>query len=221
RSPEPPASFGYTVDDQVAFVDALLAEAGVTEPVTVVVHDIGGMMGVPWVARNLARVRGLMITNTVAFEGFKWFGIARRWGDASFTGRLRSALMMWAIGLRGGAPFKRAFGQQNPQLDPAELDRITRTFALNTAAKNASLRQFRELLRGDFFSGFDAMNEAITAAVPTRVLWGDGDPYVATQYAQRFARAKATVLPGVGHWVPMVAADRLADEIRALVGVPG
>src|SRR5436305_6994256 len=39
KSPEPPASFDFSLPSQVAFVDALLAALGVTERVLVIVHD--------------------------------------------------------------------------------------------------------------------------------------------------------------------------------------
>src|SRR5271156_1939963 len=46
ESPEPPKSFGYSVRDQVVFVDAFLKAVNVTEKAVLVVHDIGGVMGV-------------------------------------------------------------------------------------------------------------------------------------------------------------------------------
>ena len=48
----------------------------------------------------------MVITNTVAFEGFPWFPIARQWGDTSLAGRIRSSLGMAALGLRKGALFQ-------------------------------------------------------------------------------------------------------------------
>ena len=71
--PEPPASFTYSLADQMRFVDAVLRAMAVAEPVILVVHDTGGMVGTAWAAANLERIRGMVITNTVAFEGFPGF----------------------------------------------------------------------------------------------------------------------------------------------------
>jgi pimeloyl-ACP methyl ester carboxylesterase len=101
ESPEPPKSFSYSVHDQVAFLDAFLAAVKVTEKAVLVVHDIGGVMGVAWAGTNYSRLKGLLITNTVAFEGFEWFALARMWGDDSARGRLRAAVGMFMIGLGG------------------------------------------------------------------------------------------------------------------------
>jgi pimeloyl-ACP methyl ester carboxylesterase len=102
ESPEPPASFTYSLADQMRFVDAVLRAMAVAEPVILVVHDTGGMVGTAWAAANLDRIRGMVITNTVAFEGFPWFPIARQWGDTSLFGKIRAALGMAAFALRGG-----------------------------------------------------------------------------------------------------------------------
>lgn len=212
-----PRSFHYSRSEQVAFLDSLLAALEVTAPIVLVVHDIGAMMGVPWAAKNLKRVSAMLITNTVAFEGFQWFETARLWGDASFLGRVRANLLMAAIGVQGGAPFHKAFSAQNPQLPAAEVDRMTQTFACNPTAKEACLRQFRQVMRPDFFDGFDRMNEAINRVIPMQVLWGDDDPFVATANSARFATKHVRILPGVGHWTPIIAPDEVAESIRALV----
>src|SRR5215471_11598180 len=61
-----PDRYRYSLEDQVAFVDALLAQEGIQEKITLVVHDIGGIMGVPWAARNTHRLHAVMYTNAVA-----------------------------------------------------------------------------------------------------------------------------------------------------------
>lgn len=216
KSPEPPPSFTYSIDSQIAFLDGVLEAMNVREKMVLVVHDIGGMLGVPWTAKNPERVHGLMVTNTVAFEGFEWFDIARRWGNDSLTGRLRANTLMWAIGLRDGDLFKQAFWEQSPQLSEAQIDQFVNTFALNPAAKNVTLRQFRQIIQPEFFSGFDEMLKKIGEQTPTRVLWGDGDPYVPVRYAHAFPNATVTILPDAGHWVPITATEKLAEEIEAL-----
>jgi len=64
--------------------------------------------------------------------------------------------------------------------------------------------------------GFEAMRLGLIERVPCRVLWGDRDPYLPLSLSRRFGAAPVTVLPDAGHWVPIVAADRLAAEVRAL-----
>lgn len=216
QSPEPPAAFSYSLGDQMRFVDAVLKQMQIAEPVIVVVHDTGGMVGTAWTAANIGRVRGMIITNTVAFDGFPWFPIARQWGDASLYGRLRSSLGMVALGLSGAALFKRVFAAQCPQLSATELERFAATFARNRDAKRTTLRQFRQIMRPGFFKDFADMRTRILASVPCRVLWGDKDRFISSKYATAFGCEQVTILPNAGHWVALIAPDELAREIEAV-----
>jgi pimeloyl-ACP methyl ester carboxylesterase len=215
KSPEPPASFTYGLEDQKRFLDAMLLAMGVVEPFILVVHDTGGMVGTAWAAANLDRVRGMVITNTVAFDGFPWFAIARQWGDPALSGRIRSWLGMAALGFAKGALFRRVFARQCPQLGAEELDRFVTSFALNGDAKRTTLRQFRQFMRPGFFADFAAMREAILSKVPCRVLWGDEDQFIPVQFADSFGCKQVTILPHAGHWVALTAPDALAGEVEA------
>jgi pimeloyl-ACP methyl ester carboxylesterase len=123
---------------------------------------------------------------------------------------------MAALGTRRGLLFRRIFGKQSPQLSARELDRFVESFALNRAAKRATLRQFREFMKPGFFAGFERMRTDVVGQVPCRVLWGDDDPYLPTALSRRFGDAAVTVLPGIGHWVALVAPERLAEEVNTL-----
>jgi pimeloyl-ACP methyl ester carboxylesterase len=121
------------------------------------------------------------------------------------------------LGWFGGSVFRKAFARQNPQLDGEQIDRFVRDFALNSVAKATTLRQFRRITRTEFFDGYDVMLKSIAGQVPTLTLWGDGDPYVRdTRLAEQLFAKRTILLADVGHWVPIVAADRLASEIHSL-----
>jgi len=221
QSPEPGSGFDYSLAVQKRFVDSLLEHLGVNEPLTLVVHDTGGMVGTAWAAAHPERVRGLVFTNTVAFENFRWFAIARRWARRDWVGRLRASLGMKALGLKRGALFRKVFAAQSPQLDAEQLDRFVTSFALNPHALRTTLRHFRQFVDPTFFTGFEAMRRRLVETRPVRVLWGDRDPYLPTELSRRFFSAPVRLLPDAGHWVPLVAPDALAEEVRLLsAGAP-
>lgn len=207
-----PATWHYTIDNQVEFVDQLLAALGIGD-LTLAVHDIGGIMGVPWAARNTRRLRGVVYTNTVAYPDWEWFPVAKLWGSRRLGDRARSSLMMRALGLRRGRLFARRFGAQHPQLDASELARFTGDFACNPIAKQTTLAQFKYLAAPGFFAGYDGMLKAIAAATPTRTVWGLGDPYVPDERAEQLFAAKLLRLPQTGHWVPILAAAQVAEHV--------
>jgi pimeloyl-ACP methyl ester carboxylesterase len=215
-----PESFDYTVEAQVGFVDSLLAQLNIQGKITLVVHDIGGFMGVPWAARHVDSLDAMIYTNTVVFPKHKWFDLAYRWGNDSPSGQRIANVSMAALGWLNGALFRRVFSRQNPQLSRAEIDRFTREFARNPIAKQTTLVEFRQATKADFFDGFDQMLKTISASVPTVAVWGEGDPYIPNHQPAELLARKTIVLPKVGHWVPIVAADTLAQQIMAVHDKP-
>ena len=61
------ADYDYTLQSRVDDLDALLRHLGIDGPVTLAVHDWGGMVGFGWALRDPSRVRRLVVLNTAAF----------------------------------------------------------------------------------------------------------------------------------------------------------
>ncbi len=59
--------YDYTLQSRVDDVAALLQHLGIDGPVTLAVHDWGGMIGFGWALSHAAQVKRLVITNTGAF----------------------------------------------------------------------------------------------------------------------------------------------------------
>lgn len=59
--------YDYTLQSRIDDLDALLRHLRVDGPVTLAVHDWGGMIGFGWALRDPSRVRRLVVTNTAAF----------------------------------------------------------------------------------------------------------------------------------------------------------
>ena len=59
--------YDYTLQSRVEDLANLLDSLGITGPVTLAVHDWGGMIGFGWALSHLAQVKRLVILNTAAF----------------------------------------------------------------------------------------------------------------------------------------------------------
>ena len=59
--------YRYTLQSRVDDLTTLLDTLGITGPVTLVVHDWGGMIGFGWALSHKAQVRRLVLLNTAAF----------------------------------------------------------------------------------------------------------------------------------------------------------
>lgn len=60
--------YSYTLEQRVDDLDALLNHLGITENVTLIVHDWGGMIGMGWASRYPERIARLVVFNTAAFH---------------------------------------------------------------------------------------------------------------------------------------------------------
>lgn len=61
------SAYDYTLQSRVDDLAALLAHLGINGPVTLAVHDWGGMIGFGWALTHAPQVKRLVITNTAAF----------------------------------------------------------------------------------------------------------------------------------------------------------
>ena len=66
-APSASPRYDYTLQSRIDDLDALLKHLGIDGPVTLAVHDWGGMIGFGWALRDPARLKRLVITNTAAF----------------------------------------------------------------------------------------------------------------------------------------------------------
>jgi len=62
-----PQIYGYRLADRVADLETLIDRVCPEVPITLVVHDWGGMIGLTFALRHLDRIRRIVITNTSGF----------------------------------------------------------------------------------------------------------------------------------------------------------
>jgi len=63
--------YDYTLKSRIDDLEALLESLNITENITLVVHDWGGMIGMGYAARHPERIKRLVILNTAAFHNPK------------------------------------------------------------------------------------------------------------------------------------------------------
>ena len=66
-TPSASPRYDYTLQSRVDDLTMLLGRLGITGPVTLAVHDWGGMIGFGWALSHLPQVQRLVILNTAAF----------------------------------------------------------------------------------------------------------------------------------------------------------
>lgn len=183
--------------------------------VDLVVHDLGGPVGVLWAVRHPEKVRSLALLNTLVYPELSWavkvFGLA-----------VRLPLLRDYMSSAAGLKFAMKFGVCRKEkitdevmkgyIEPFQT-KAARTGLLN-GAKGLSARGFREI--GEKLPQFD---------VPVRLIYGEEDrilPDVADtmrRVKEDLPQAEITSIPNCGHFLqeddPETVANLLAEFLNS------
>ena len=193
-----------SLDGFARLVEGIVDGIGVSEPLNLVVHDFGGRIGLSWVVRNPERVRRLVVINTAYSSKYRWHRWARIW-RTPLLGELSLAAVNWPL-------FRWSIRQGSRQLSDAQIRDAYRF--VSAKSKRIVLKLYRGTEPEDFHGWEERLLE-ITARVPTLVLWGDHDPYIAKRFAASFGTDNIRHFPDHGHWLPAEAPREVAEAIRA------
>lgn len=207
-----PAEQSLTLDGQAQWLEELVASLGLDQPADLLVHDIGGFIGLAWLLRHPGRVRRVVVTNTAFHSDYRWHFWARVW-RTPVLGELSMAML--------GAPLigRMLFGQSlrvgGPGLSRAQRDD---TFDAYHARTRAQVLRVYRATDPERFADEEGEAQALLARLPVRVVWGRRDIFIPPGFAHRFATDDVHVLDDVGHWVALEATDRLAALVAEHLG---
>ncbi len=200
---------------QAALLRDVLDRLGVDRAI-VVGHSWGGALAASFALDHPQRFAGLMLLAPPLYP----FARSMTWLYALFATPIFGWLYARTLALPLGLPFigvglGSAF---LPQLPPGHY--IKRTAALLLLRPSTFLANARDVADLRAFQAKEASRYA-TLAAPTVVITGDRDMVVAPPrhafvFAAAAPRAKLVVLPGVGHMLHHVAAERVIEEIEEL-----
>jgi pimeloyl-ACP methyl ester carboxylesterase len=188
-----PAGFEHSVPGYATFVDAALAALGV-ERVHLVLHDFGGPIGLAWTALNADRLASLTLIDIGILAGFEWHRLARIW-RTPVLGELFQAVTT-----------RRAFRLNIDRSEPRGLPRpfVEKMYDhYDRRTRRAVLKLYRDT------DDPGVPDPDLVAALrdrdpPALVIWGGGDQYLPSSYAERqkefLPRAEVNILPQSGHW---------------------
>ncbi len=222
RSEKPSrAAYPYTLARRVAdfgeFVDGL----GLTEPVSLVVHDWGGPIALSWAAQNPGRVDRMLVLNTGAFpiptgKTLPWMlaaALVPVLGDVAVRGL--NAFSLGAVVMGTGRPV---------------LGREARSGLLAPYDSPASRVAVHEFVRDIPLSPRDPAHGVLSrlesrlhllADKPTAVCWGMQDPVfdatVLDHLLTFWPQAEVHRYADAGHFVLEDAADRIVPVATRLL----
>jgi haloalkane dehalogenase len=205
-----PANFDASLPHLAQFIDNLLAAAGINEPINLIGYDIGATYGLAWAVSHPAKVRRLAILNANFFSDYQWHSWAKIW-RIPVLGEL-------ILGAVNESTYARSMAQSGPGMTPEQARAAAKM--VTPAAKRMALRHYRALDSANFRGWEDRLLE-LTARVPTLVCWGDRDPFISPDFAERFGAQEVHHFAEYGHWLPLEAADALSQRLSSFFDAEG
>ncbi len=197
-----PQNFHCSLAEMAAFLEGLLNELRVSEPVNLVVHDFGGPYGLAWAVKNPTRVRRMGILNTIFTADYRWHLWGRIWRTPVLGELSLMTMNRWV--------FHASMRRNAPGLSDEHL---RETYALLTpSTKKMVLKLYRAADPKNFRSWEEGLLQ-LTRKVPACVLWGDRDPYIAPAFAERFGAQKVFHYSDYGHWLPVEAPQEVSARL--------
>ncbi len=203
-----PGDFALTLGHMASFTDALVDRAGIATPLNLVVTDFGAPYGLSWAVTHPEKVRRMALVGGVNFfSDYQWHRnaqLVRR----PIVGELGMAMM------RSYAMFARSMNPNSQLLDDAHWRAVYPLSFAKPSVRRMTLRLYRSLNPQDF-AGWEDKLVALTHRVPTLVLWGDRDPFIAPSFADRYGAAQVVHFSEYDHWLAIEAPEAVADRLLA------
>lgn len=216
--------YDFRLQSRIDDLDTLMDHLGTDRPVTLIVHDWGGMIGLGWALRRLDRVKRLVIMNTAGFFPPNGKAIPVRlkllrtptpltdWAVLHLNLFARAALHMCA---RRRLPAVVRKGLTAPYNTPrnrlATLKFVQDIPLYPTDASGAIVADVQQNL------------ERICAR-PTLLIWGAHDFVFDRSYYDEFRRrvphAESHWLTEAGHYLLEDAPDKITGIIRTFLNQP-
>jgi pimeloyl-ACP methyl ester carboxylesterase len=206
-----PQEFAYSLPGYADYLERFVDESGL-DRFSLVVHDIGGIVGLVFAQRVPDRIDRLVIANHAPLlPRYRWHRFARIWR----TPVLGEMFMATTTGVL----FKRSMRASNVRGLPDEfLDRAWSDF--DRATRRAILRLYRSMPEAEMARAGGGLDRI---RCPALVVWSTEDPYIGAEFGPAYAEAlggevELEVYEDAGHWLwldrPEVV-DRVAGFLAA------
>jgi haloalkane dehalogenase len=215
--------YRYTLKSRIDDLDALMAKVAPTGPVTLVLHDWGGMIGMGWAVRHPERVKAIVAFNTACF---------RLPLEKSFPGLLRIMRgSLSGVPLRATALARRfvlSTCTNKRKLSPAAMDAYLSV--CDGWDESIAVHRFVQdipLAPGD--PAWDTVVDIESKlgsflATPMLLPWGMSDwvfdEAFLNGWRSRFPQASVRPFPDCGHFLLEDAPEELVPLIRDFIAPP-
>ena len=205
-------AYEYTLASRVSDLERLLAQLGVEEKVTLILHDWGGMIGMAWAVRNIAAVERIVLLNTAAFHLPESKALPRSLGLVRNTAAGAWLVQRFNAFSRGAA----RFGVQHKM--PPEVRQAYCAPYDTPANRVATLRFVQDIPLAPGDAAYELVSEVEAALpqfahLPVMICWGMKDfvfdRHFLARWLQLWPQAEVHRFADAGHYVLEDAADEI------------
>lgn len=197
-------------------LDGLCEQLGLTAPIGLVIHDIGGPIGLHWASRSGRPLERLAILNTLVYPELHWM----EWAAVLAC---RTPLLRRFFSSPRGIKFVLRLGLVRPsRLAPDCVEGLLRPFR-DPGSREAMLRVLGGLKPSQ-------MNEYLGwfrgLTIPIKMIYGAKDrvlhsvPKTARRLQRDFPKAEIVALPDCGHFLQEEQPEALGQALAAFVSGP-
>jgi len=215
-------AYDYRLNSRIEDLDTLIRRLDLQQPLTLVVHDWGGMIGFAWAVRHPERIARSVIMNTAAFPlpaGKRVPAALRLVRDTALGAFLVRRFNAFA-GIAARVGFKQPVCAQV---------RAAYTLPYDTPAHRiATLKFVQDIPLSERDTGYDILlNTAkrlhLLADKPCLIAWGEKDfvfdqPFL-DAWLSHYPHAEVLRFPECGHYILEDGGDALLAHIAEFVGV--
>jgi len=217
-----PQDYPYTlqthIDNLENLLDAILSP---DEPVTLVVHDWGGAIGMGWAVRHPERVRRIVVLNTSAFLSTR---IPFRINLCRIPGL--GALMIRGFNAFAGSAIHMAIakhGRMSPEIKAGYLKPYD-----SWQTRIATLRFVQDIPMNKRVPSYGVVQEIEVelmrfSRTPMLIQWGGLDwcfnRWFYDEWRRRFPQAMAEYFADAGHYVLEDAHEKIIPNIKKFLGL--
>ena len=213
--------YDYTLASRVDDLETLLAHVAPSGPVSLVVHDWGGMIGTAWAVRHPDRIASLVAMNTAAFR----LPASKRFPPPLALTRTP----LGALLVRGGNAFARTASRVCVKKGalPAEVRRAYVAPYRSWADRIATLRFVEDIPLRSTDRAYRVVEETESKlhtldGVPMMFAFGLRDfvfdAHFLAEWERHFPRADVLRFADAGHYVLEDERDVLLPKIEAFLG---
>jgi pimeloyl-ACP methyl ester carboxylesterase len=202
-----PKDFECSLEHMASFVDKLVEAINPELPLSLVAADFGATYGLAWAVAHPQKVRRILIAGGSNFSShYRWHRDARML-RTPLLGDLAAAMMTRSM-------FVKSMVASTPTLGPEHFGAVYDLSVSKPSVRRMMLRLYRSI-SPESFPGWEDRLATLTRAVPTYVLWGDKDPYISLDGAERFGSAQVEHFAENGHWLAIEEPEIVAQRLEA------